>query len=177
MSITGKIVELYSAEQIRRRLDELAWHVDEDYKARPLLLLGILNGGRRVTEELAHRLRIRCAVEYVSASSYGDRFSPVGPVKVELRTCEPIVDRHILLVDDIVDTGHTLSAVIARLEAERFASLRTFLLTNKPLRRQVRVPLDYVGFTVPNKFIVGFGMGYGEQFRELPFLGYLATTK
>jgi hypoxanthine phosphoribosyltransferase len=168
-----KIVPLYSAAQVRQRLDDLARCVNAEYEGRPLVLLGILNGARTVTGELAARLRIEFMVDYVKAASYGDATRPNGRVKVDLHTRAPISGRHVLLVDDIVDTGHTLATVLEGLRREGPKALRTFVLANKPLRRAVHAPLDYVGFTVPEKFIVGCGMGRGDEFRDRPFLGYL----
>ena len=168
-----KIVPLYSAAQVRQRLDDLARCVNAEYAGRPLVLLGILHGAQTVTGELAARLRIEFMVDYVTASSYGDETRPQWEVQVDLHTRAPISGRHVLLVDDIADTGHTLAAVLEGLRREGPKTLRTFVLTNRPLRRAVHTPLDYVGFTVPDKFIVGCGMGRGEEFRDLPFLGYL----
>ena len=168
-----KTVLLYSEDQVRRRLDDLARCVSAEYEGRPLLLLGILNGARTVTCELARRLRVEFKVDYVKAASYGDEMRPHGSVQVDLHTRQPIPGRHVLLVDDIADTGHTLSTVLGGLRREGPKTLRTFVLVNRPLRREVYAPLDYVGFTVPDKFIVGCGMGLGEEFRGLPFLGYL----
>jgi len=172
-----KILPLYSAEQVQRRLDELARCIGSEYEGRELLMIGVLNGGRPATEELARRLRVKVAVDFVKASSYGDGTRPDGHVQVDLHTRAPITDRHVLIVDDIVDTGQTLAAVVEGLMRNGPKSLRIFVLANKPLRRAVRVPLDYVAFTVPNKFIVGCGMGRGEEFRDLPFLGYIETTE
>jgi len=172
-----KILQVYSAEQVRRRLDEMARCIGLEYEGRELLMIGVLNGARSVTEELARRLRVKVAVDFVKATSYGDGTRPDGPVKVDLHTRAPITNRHVLIVDDIVDTGQTLAAVLEGLRRGGTKSLRTFVLANKPLRRAVRVPLDYVAFTVPNKFIVGCGMGRGEEFRDLPFLGYIETTE
>ena len=177
MSDPDKIVQLYSAEQVQRRLDDLARCLRAEYEWRDFVLIGVLNGGRTVTQEIARRLGPKVVVDYVKASSYGNGTRPDGRVRVDLRTREPLAGRHVLLVDDIVDTGQTLAALLTGLKAERLKSIRTLVLANKPLHRVVHVPLDYVGFTVPNKFIVGCGMGRGEEFRDLPFLGFIETTK
>jgi len=170
-----KIVQLYSADQVQRRLDELARCIAAEYEGRELLVIGVLNGGRTVTQELTRRLPANVVVDFVKASSYGNGTHPDGPVKVDLDTRESVASRHVLLVDDVVDTGQTLAAITNGLRLGGPKSLRTFVLANKPLRRAVRVPLDYVAFTVPNKFIVGCGMGRGEEFRDIPFLGYIET--
>jgi len=130
-----------------------------------------------VTEELAGRMGASVVVDYITARSYGNGEQPAGPVEVDFRMREPIRGRHILLVDDIADTGQTLATIIEHMRREEPKSLRTFVLTNKPMGRIVHVPLDYVGFTVPGRFIVGFGMGRGEQFRDLPFLGYVTEER
>ena len=171
-----KVVELYSSVQVQKRLDDLARFVNEDYVGREILLIGVLSGARVVTEELARRLRVPLVIDYVKAGSYGDGTKSNGRVRVDFRPRERLTDRHVLLVDDIVDGGHTLAAVSERLRAEHPRSLRFFLLANKAIGRKIYVPLDYVGFTMPNKFIVGFGMGLGEKYRDLPYLGYIAEA-
>ncbi len=173
MQAHDKITPLYSAEQVRRRLDELARCLDEDYRGRETTLVGVLNGGRTLTEEMARRLRVPFMLDYVKAASYGGATRPAQPVRVEMCLRHAVRGRHVLLLDDIADTGQTLAAVTARLLLEEPASLRVFVLANKPLRRIVGAPLDYVAFTVPDKFIVGCGLCRGEEFRDLPFLGYL----
>jgi hypoxanthine phosphoribosyltransferase len=141
---------------------------------REVLLLGILNGGRKITQELAGMLRVPHVVDYVRASSYGDEQHSAGRVEVTLCPRERIAGREVLLVDDIADTGHTLAAVTERVMREGPTRLRTFILANKPLRRKVLAPLDYVGFTVPNRFVVGYGLSFRDRFHDLPFLGYVA---
>jgi hypoxanthine phosphoribosyltransferase len=176
MSGEEKVVQLYSSEQVHKRLDELARFVNEDYREREILLIGVLNGARVVTEELARRLRVPFVIDYVKAESYGQGMKSSGRVHVDFRLRECVTGRHVLLVDDIVDGGHTLAAVRERVRAEGPKSLRTFVLANKPLHRKLHVPLDYVAFTMPNKFLVGFGAGLGEKYRDLPHLGYIAQA-
>ena len=176
MSGQEKIVQLYSAAQVRQRLDELAHFVNADYRGQEVLLLSVLNGARKITDELAARMRVPIDISCVTATSYEDNTEPQKRVEVRLDTGVRVAGRHVLLVDDIADTGCTLSAVAERVTREGPRSLKTFVLTNKPQRRIVRVPLDYVAFAVPNRFIVGFGMGLGERFRDLPFLGYLKES-
>jgi hypoxanthine phosphoribosyltransferase len=119
-------------------------------------------------------LRIPHVVDYVKASSYGDEQHSAGRVEVTLCLHERIAGRHVLLVDDVADTGHTLAAVTERVMRQRPARLKTFILANKPLRRRVVAPLDYVGFTVPNRFVVGYGLSFRDRFHDLPYLGYIA---
>lgn len=164
--------ELISAASIAARVDEMAARLDEDYAALgELVLVGVLKGSFIFLADLARRLTIPHRVEFIAVSSYGDRESDeAGEVRLIMDVRHPIVDKHVLVVEDIVDTGHTLSYLMRLLLARGPASLRACTLLHKPDRRQVDVQIDYVGFEIPDTWVVGYGLDFAERHRTLPNL-------
>jgi len=173
---------LFSAEEIDRRTQELAALIVEDYlhgnaakdqRGRPLILVCILRGALIFTADLARRLTMPLEYDLISVSSYGNGTAP-GAVRLIKDLEGPIAGRDVLIVEDIVDTGHTLDYLRRSLEARRPASIRVCTLIDKVARREIPAHVDYAGFEMEeDAFIVGYGMDYAELYRNLPFIGVL----
>jgi hypoxanthine phosphoribosyltransferase len=168
----GHAVEvLIPAEDVARRVAELARDVSRDYIGKRPVLVGVLKGAWVFLADLVRQLSIPVRVDFLKVSSYGGGTSSSGSVCLHLDLSAPIEGEHVLIVEDIVDTGTCVQALIDLLAPRRPASLRVCTLLDKPERRKVPVPVDYVGFCVPDRFIVGYGIDWAENFRELPFVG------
>ncbi|MCS7240177.1 MAG: hypoxanthine phosphoribosyltransferase [Candidatus Bipolaricaulota bacterium] len=172
---------IFSAEEIARRVQDLAAQITTDYKkggkrdpyGRPLLVVGLLKGAMPFMADLIRAMDIPLEYDFMAVSSYRNGTSP-GEVRVLKDLDRAIGHRDVLIVEDIVDTGHTLRHILRSLWAREPASLRVCTLLDKPHRREVEVPVDYVGFVLPeNVFVVGYGLDYGELYRNLPFIGVL----
>lgn len=170
-----------SAEEISRRVEDLGRQIAADYgrgagsdpRGRPLLVVGILKGALPFMADLVRALDIPIAYDFMAVSSYGNGTSP-GEVRILKDLDCAIGGRDVLIVEDIVDTGHTLQHLLGGLSARGPATLRVCTLLDKPHRREVEVPVDYVGFVLPdNLFVVGYGLDYAEVYRNLPFVGVL----
>ena len=165
---------LISEEELRSAVGELAQQIDRDYASTGLVLVCVLKGATIFTSDLLRQLRASVhRLEFLRASSYGSGTESSGSVRVETSISEgAIAGRHVLIVDDIADTGHTCIAVSKLLNEMGPASLRYCTLLDKPDRREVDVQYDYVGFTIPNHFVVGYGMDLDERYRGLPAIYY-----
>lgn len=159
---------ILSREEIARKVQELAKRIDRDYAGQHLLLLGILKGAFIFLADLARALEVSTEVDFVRLISYGTSTETSGEVHITKDVELPIKDRHVLVVEDIVDVGLTLDFLLGHLASHNPASLKVCCLIDKRERRQVEVPLDYVGFTVEKGFLVGYGLDRGEKFRNLP---------
>jgi hypoxanthine phosphoribosyltransferase len=164
-----------SEDQIAARVDELAAELDSDYaQAGPLVLVGVLKGSFIFLSDLARRLTVPRRVEFLAVSSYGARESEdADAVRLLMDLRHDIAGEHVLLVEDIVDTGHTLAYLKRLLEARSPASLKTCTLLHKPERTEEYVRLDYLGFTIPDVWVVGYGLDYAERYRTLPYIAQL----
>ena len=167
--------ELLSQDQIAARVDELAAQIDADYaEAGTLVLIGVLKGSFIFLSDLARRLTIPHRIEFIAVSSYGDRESETAEaVRLLMDVRHPIEGAHVMLVEDIVDTGHTLVYLERLLAARSPASLKTCTLLHKPDRTEAHTDIDYLGFTIPDVWVVGYGLDYAEQYRTLPYIGEL----
>jgi hypoxanthine phosphoribosyltransferase len=166
---------LYAEEEIQRRVVELAAEIDAAYVGEdPLVLIGVLKGSFIFLADLARRLTIPHRVEFIAVSSYGARESDVADsVRLLMDVRHPIEGQHVLLVEDIVDTGHTLAYLKRLLETRNPASLTTCTLLHKPDRTEQEVPIGFLGFTIPDVWVVGYGLDYAERYRTLPYIGEL----
>jgi hypoxanthine phosphoribosyltransferase len=163
---------LVSADQLRDRVRALGSQISHDYAGKDLLLLCILRGGVVFLADLMRHIDIPHAIDFMAISSYGvGARASSGNVRISLDLQQNIENRHVLVVEDIVDTGHTLAAVIELLATRRPASLKICTLLDKSERREVPVPIHYVGFDIPNKFVFGYGLDVDELYRNLPFIG------
>ncbi len=159
---------LIGRRRIRQRVRELAQQIEGDYQGRHLLLLGILKGSFVFLADLMRHLRLPVEVDFVGAASYGHRARSAGAITLYHRPRLPIKGRHVLLVEDIVDTGITLAQLVKHLQEMGPASLRVCALLRKKKEGQAQVEVHYLGFEIPDEFVVGYGLDCQEQFRHLP---------
>jgi hypoxanthine phosphoribosyltransferase len=159
---------LISRDEIAKAVDRLAWEIRRDYQGKQPLLIGVLKGSFVFLADLIRQLDLPLELDFVRLSSYGATCESSGRVRIIQGVKTPIKDRDVLVVEDIVDTGITTSFLLEYLKKKGPASLKLCALTDKPSRRRVPVPIDYRGFTVPNKFIVGYGLDCDQKFRNLP---------
>ncbi len=163
---------LVPADKLQARIQELGLAISHDYAGKDLLLVCILRGGVMFLTDLMRQLTVPHAIDFMAVSSYGvGARASTGEVRIVFDLNQSIEGRHVLVVEDIVDTGHTIAAVLDMLATRRPASLKICTLLNKAERREVTVPIDYVGFTIPNKFVFGYGLDLDEHYRHLPFIG------
>jgi len=159
---------LISHEEIAKAVNRLACEIERDYQCRQPLLIGVLKGSFVFMADLIRQLDLPLDLDFVRLASYGADRESSGKVRVVQRPEMPVNSRDVLVVEDIVDTGITTSFLLDYLKKKKPASLKLCALTDKPSRRRVTVPIDYLGFTVPNKFIVGYGLDCDEKYRNLP---------
>ena len=159
---------LFSQQEIKQTIVRLAAEIKKDYQGKHPLFVSILKGSFVFLADLIRQLDLPLEVDFVKVSSYGSSKETSGKVKMVQGLNTPIKGRDVLVVEDIVDTGLTLSFLLGHLQKKNPASLKLCALADKPSRRQVPVPIDYLGFTVPDKFIVGYGIDWDENFRYLP---------
>jgi hypoxanthine phosphoribosyltransferase len=164
---------LVSEEDLQRRVAELAAEVSRDYAGRPPLLVAILKGAVPFLADLMRNMEIDCELDFMAVSSYGSSTDSSGVVRILKDLDAPIADRDVLIVEDIIDSGLTLSYLIRNLESREPATLEVCALLTKPSRREIDVPVRYVGFEIPNKFVVGYGLDFAERYRNLPYVGVL----
>ena len=167
---------LLEAETIARRVRELAAQISADYRGRPLRLLGILKGAWVFLADLVRQLTFDVTVDFISIESYGDNSTTTGAVKITKDLDRSIEGLDVLVVEDILDTGHTFEYLRRVLEAHKPCSLKVVTLLDKPSRRVRPVQADYVGFTIPDVFVVGYGLDYAQQYRNLPDIRILRKT-
>jgi len=171
---TEKIIPLLSAEEIETRVSELAGQINKDYAGKSILLLGTLKGAYIFMADLSRKLTVPTEIDHLKVSSYGDSTSPISQVAFEQRPTTSLSDKHVILVEDIVDTGHTLAYLRRYLAEQNPASVKVCTLLDKPSRREAELPeSEYIGFPIPDKFVVGYGLDYAQRYRNLPYVGEL----
>lgn len=168
---------LIDESTLQRRVDELGQTVSTDYQGKDLMLVCVLKGGVAFLTDLMRRVTIPHEIDFMAISSYGgQRTESSGVVRILMDLHADIAGRDVLLVEDIVDSGRTMDYLLRALQARNPASLRVCTLLSKPCRRVVDVPLDYIGFEIPDDFVLGYGLDYDEKYRNLPFIGVLKQT-
>ena len=166
---------LVQRDDLEHRVRELAAEISRDYADRELLLIGVLKGAVFFLADLMRHLDIVCEVDFMAVSSYGASTDSSGVVRILKDLDAPIEGRDVLIVEDIVDSGLTLSYLFRMLRARGPASLEVCALLTKPDRREIDLPIRYVGFEIPNRFAIGYGLDYAERFRNLPYVAVLAA--
>ncbi len=164
---------LISAPTIHARVAELGSDIARDYQGRDLVLVSILKGALPFLADLMREIPIPLSLDFLEVTSYGASTETSGVVRILKDLAHSIADRDVLVVEDILDTGFTLNYVMEHLRGQRPASIRLCTLLDKPARRIVPIEIDYRGFEIPDKFVVGYGLDYAERYRNLPFIGVL----
>lgn len=171
----GPIRELISAQAIAARIVELGRQIAEDHRQHPedLVLLGVLKGSVLFIADLCRAIPLPLSLDFIGIASYGNETKSSGVVKITSDLTHPIEGKHVIVVEDIIDTGLTAHYLTSNLTTRNPASIKLCSLLHKPERAVRHVSIDYLGFTVPDKFVVGYGLDIAQQFRNLPFIGYL----
>ena len=167
---------LIDRDVLQRRIEELGEEISTDYAGRDLLLIGVLKGAVFFMADLMRNLTIPCEIDFMAISSYGDSTDSSGVVRILKDLDINIEGRDVLIVEDIIDSGLTLSYLMRNLEAREPASLEICALLTKPERREADVPVRYIGFEIPNRFVIGYGLDFAERYRNLPYVGVLDPT-
>lgn len=169
-----QIETLLSEDQLQARIAELGAQITHDFRGQRLHIVGVLKGCFMFLADLVRHIDLDCTIDFLGVSSYGSRTESSGVVRVTQDLSAPIADRHVLLVEDIVDTGLTMKYLLQNLQTRSPESLSICTLLHKPEGQIVEVPLHYIGFVIPNKFVIGYGLDYAELYRNLPYIGTLA---
>ncbi len=164
---------LVDRETLASRIDELAVRITEDYQGKELLMVGVLKGAVFFMADLARRVDLPVALDFMAVSSYGSSTDSSGVVRILKDLDLEIAGRHVLIVEDIIDSGLTLSYLLKNLRSRKPASLEICALLTKPSRRRTEIPCRYVGFEIPDKFVVGYGLDLADHFRTLDYIGVL----
>jgi hypoxanthine phosphoribosyltransferase len=173
MSVAAVGEVLIDEAALRRRIEELGEEISADYEGRDVLLVGVLKGAVFFMADLMRQLSLPCEIDFMAISSYGEGTDSSGVVRILKDLDSNITGRHVLVVEDIIDTGLTLSYLMRNLGAREPASLEVCSLLVKHGRRETDVPVKYVGFEIPNRFVVGYGLDFAERFRNLPHVAVL----
>ena len=165
---------LIDEDALSSRVAELGAEVSVDYEGRDLLLIGVLKGAVFFMADLMRHIAVPCEVDFMAISSYGDSTDSSGIVRILKDLDINIEGRDVIVVEDIIDSGLTLSYLMRNLESREPASLEVCALMTKPDRREIDVPVRYIGFEIPNRFVVGYGLDFGERYRNLPYVAVLS---
>ncbi|MEA2472472.1 MAG: hypoxanthine phosphoribosyltransferase [Thermoleophilaceae bacterium] len=168
---------LVEPDRLAARVRELGQEISADYAGRDLLLVGVLKGAVFFLSDLMRHLEVPCEVDFMAVASYGSSTDSSGVVRILKDLDASIEGRDVLIVEDIVDSGLTLSYLLRAMRARDPASLEVCALLTKPERRKVNLPIRYTGFEIPNRFVIGYGLDYGEKFRNLPFVAVLNSPE
>jgi hypoxanthine phosphoribosyltransferase len=173
-AVTDAVGEvLIEADALQARIAELGAEISQEYDGRDLLLIGVLQGAVFFMADLMRELSIPCEIDFMAISSYGAGTDSSGVVRILKDLDENIAGRDVLVVEDIIDSGLTLSYLMRSLKARKPASLEICALLTKPARREIDVPVKFVGFEIPNKFVIGYGLDFDERYRNLPYVAVL----
>ena len=168
---------LIPEDKVDERIAQLGEQISRDYAGRQVHLIGILKGSIFFICELAKRITVPVTMDFMSVSNYGADTKSSGVVKLIKDLDEPIEGKDVLVVEDIIDSGHTLSYLLKNLSSRNPASIRLCTLLDKPERREVDVEVDYQGFSIPDEFVIGYGLDYDQRYRNLPYIGVLSLTE
>ena len=168
LKVTEKMI---TEEQLAQKVEELAKQIEKDYEGQSLLVVGILKGASVFVSDLIRKINLDVNIDFMSVSSYGNGTESSGTVKILKDLDVDIEGKNVLIVEDIIDSGLTLSNLVAALQTRSPKSLKICTLLDKPQRRTADIPVDYVGFVIEDKFIVGYGIDWAEKYRNLPYIG------
>jgi len=164
---------LFSEEVLREKIEQLGDKITKEYQGKELIMIGVLKGASVFMGDLMRRIKIPVTIDFIAVSSYGLSTESSGVVKIIKDLDDSIEDKHVLIVEDIIDTGLTLHYLCENLLSRKPKSLKICTLLDKPERRKININVDYKGFDIPDEFIVGFGIDYAEKYRNLPYVGVL----
>ena len=164
---------LFTEEQLRAKVQEIGKQIEKDYAGQEIMLIGVLRGSFVFMADLARAIDLPCTLDFMSVSSYGKGTKSSGQVQITKDLSEDITGRNIIVIEDILDSGNTLSYLLEILKARKPASIRLCTLLDKPERRVKPVEVHYSGFEIPDAFVVGYGLDYAEMYRNLPYIGIL----
>lgn len=167
---------LFTQEEVAARIQEMAAEINRDYAGKAPLVVGVLRGCFIFMADLVRQLKLPLTLDFMSASSYGAGTVSSGLVDIRLDLHDDIAGRDVLLVEDILDTGNTLSKLVTELKGRNPSSLKLCVLLDKPDRRTAPIQADYVGFTIPDAFVVGCGLDFDQKYRQLPYIGVLKPS-
>ena len=167
---------LFSEEQLKTRVNEIAQEIERDYAGKEIMLISVLRGSFVFMADLCRAIDLPCTLDFMAVSSYGKGTKSSGQVQITKDLSEDITDRHIIVVEDILDSGNTLSYLLKILENRHPASIRLCTLLDKPDRRVKPVEVHYSGFTIPDAFVVGYGLDFDQHYRQLPYIGVLKPS-
>lgn len=167
---------LFREEELKQRVRELGAQISADYADKEIILITVLRGSYIFMADLSRAIDRPCVIDFMSVSSYGKGTTSSGQVQITKDLSENIAGRHVIVVEDILDSGNTLSYLLQLLEARKPASVRLCTLLDKPERRVKDITADYCGFTIPDAFVVGYGLDYAEKYRNLPYVGILKPS-
>ena len=166
-----RVEVMLSEEEVDRRIQEIGEQISKDYAGKQVHLVCVLKGGSFFLCELAKRITVPVSLDFMSVSSYGGDTKSSGVIKIVKDLDEPLRDKDVIVVEDIVDSGRTLSYLLDMLKARGPKSMALFTLLDKPDRRVIDVKVDYTGFQIPDEFVVGYGLDYDQRYRNLPYIG------
>ena len=164
---------LFSEEELDKRVSEIAAEINRDYAGKEPMLISVLRGSFVFMADLIRKIEVPCTVDFMAVSSYGRGTTSSGQVQITKDLSDDIEGKDIIVVEDILDSGNTLSYLLQLLQARKPASMKLCTLLDKPDRRVKEVHVDYTGFTIPDEFVVGYGLDYAEKYRNLPYIGIL----
>jgi len=168
IKVPEQFLLLYSADEVDRRVSELADEISTDYEGKALHLVGVLKGAAVFLSDLARKLAIPTTFDFLAVASYGDATESSGVVRMIKDLDDPVESRDVMIIEDIVDTGLTLKYIEELLRSRKVASLSKCAFLDRPSRRKVEVTMDYVGFTIPDRYVVGYGLDFEQKWRHLP---------
>lgn len=168
--------KLYSEEVLNTRIEELGKIITEDYKGKKVIVVGVMKGANMFVADLIRKLELDIVLDFIVVSSYGASTESTGIIRLLKDLDENISGEHVLVVEDIIDSGLTLEYIVKNFETRNPASVKICTLLNKVERRKVDTVVDYIGFQVPDEFIVGYGIDYAERYRNLPYIGILKRS-
>lgn len=166
-----RVKVLLTEEEVDKRIRELGEQISREYEGEEVHLICVLRGSVFFTCELAKRITVPVSIDFLSASSYGSDTISSGVIKIVKDLEDPLMEKNVIVIEDIIDTGRTLSYLLKMLQERKPKSLRLCTLLDKPERRVAEVDVDYVGFQIPDEFVVGYGLDYAQKYRNLPYIG------
>ncbi|RME03988.1 MAG: hypoxanthine phosphoribosyltransferase [Planctomycetota bacterium] len=167
------VIPLISQEEIQQKVQELGQKITQDYQGKELDVVGVLKGCFLFMADLIRHIQLPLTCDFIRVSSYGDQKVSSGVVRFDFDVTQPITNKHVLLVEDIIDTGLTINYLLQNFQTRNPASLKVCSLLHKPENTRKKVQIDYLGFTIPNKFVIGYGLDFAGKYRNLPYVGIL----